>query len=163
MKSRGFTLIETMIVVVVAGIVLAFGMPAWTSWRNDTKLKQARQQLDQDLRIARQLAVTRRAPVFVVFGVPPTTTDITSYRVHVDANSNGAYDAGEQAWIHTLPSSVKLSSVSLSPADSLGFDISGVLLALPSGSTPGGTLIFKNAASRYDTLVISTAGIIYRP
>jgi len=60
-QPRGFTLIETMIVVVIVGIVLAIGLPAFSGYRNDMKLRQARAMLDEDLRMARQIAVTRRA------------------------------------------------------------------------------------------------------
>ena len=162
-QQRGFTLIETMIVVVIIGIVLAVGMPAFGGYRNDMKLRQARAQLNEDLRLARQIAVTRRAPVYIRFGTPPTTTDITTYKIHIDTNANGVLDTGERAWIRTLPSSTKLSAVGLTPTDTLAFDISGVLIQPSGGGTPGGTLIFKNAKPRYDTLAVSTAGIIYRP
>jgi prepilin-type N-terminal cleavage/methylation domain-containing protein len=162
-QQRGFTLIETMIVVVIVGLVLAIGMPGFTAYRNDMKLRQARAQLNEDLRLARQIAVTRRAPVYIRFGTPPSTTDISTYQIHIDTNGNGLVDAGERAWIRTLPSSTKLSSVGLTPTDTLAFDISGILVQPNGGSTPGGILIFKNAKSRYDTLAVSTAGIIYRP
>ena len=93
--AKGFTLIETMIVVTVAGIILAVGMPAFSRYRSTLSLEQAKAQLLHDVRDARQRAVTRRIPVYMRFGTPPTTTDITSYQIHVDTNGNRLVDNGE--------------------------------------------------------------------
>ena len=157
-RSRGFTLIELMIVLVVAGIVLTIGLPAFSNYRNDLRLRQARQQLLEDVRMARQDAVTRRAPVFIRFGTSSATTGLTSYQVHIDSNGNGVYDTGERRWLRNLPASTSLSAT-LAPQDTLGFDISGILLP----GTGGGTLILLNAKNRRDTLLVSTAGIVYKP
>ena len=88
--ARGFSLIELMIALVVAGIILAAGMPAFGRYRDSMTLRQANAQLVQDIRRARQLAVTRRAPVVIQFGAPPSTTNITSYEIHVDNNADNA-------------------------------------------------------------------------
>jgi prepilin-type N-terminal cleavage/methylation domain-containing protein len=157
--SRGFTLIETMIVVVVIGLVLATGLPAFGSYRSSIELKEARQQLLEDLREARQAAVTRRSPVVVRFGTPPDSTNITSYTIHVDVNANGVVDAGDRFTRRTMPGGTKISAALLSPTDSVVYDISGIL----QPGTGGGTLIFSNTRNRRDTLAVSTAGIVYRP
>ena len=161
--ERGFTLIETLIVVVVIGLVLATGMPAFNNYKHTILLKEGRQLLLSDLRMARQLAVTRRAPVIVRYGTPPTTTDITTYTIHVDKNSNGVVDGADRVITRTMPggnsSRVKISQASLPPTDSVIFDISGILRP----GTGGGTLIIRNARGRRDTLAVSTAGIAYRP
>jgi len=161
--ERGFSLIELAVVLMVAGTIMAFGVPAFSRYRDDMRLRQARNQLTEDIRLARQLAVTRRAPVYIRFGTPPTTTDITSYQIHIDANANGVYNAGERQFLRTMPSGTRLTSVSLGSVDTLGFDISGILLTPASLATPGGTLVFRNARARLDTLSISTAGIVFRP
>ena len=44
-------------------------------------------------------------------------------------------------------------------ATAVTFDISGILWP----GTAGGTLVFKNQKDRRDTLMVSTAGIAYRP
>jgi len=156
-QGDGFTLMELLIVLTVAGLVLAIGMPAFSSYRNSLALKQARGQLMTDLRAARQFAITRRAPVIVRFRIAPDST--RSYQIHVDSNANGVVNNGERLIRRSLPARATFASVSLTPADSLVYDISGILWP----GTAGGTLIFRNQRDRRDTLAVSSAGIAYRP
>jgi prepilin-type N-terminal cleavage/methylation domain-containing protein len=159
-RKDGFSLIELMIVLVVAGTLFGIGLPAFASYRNSLALKQVRTNLLQDLRSARQYAVSRRSPVFMIFGNPPVTTNITNYQIYVDKNANGVLDTGERIYQRTLPKSTKLVSVSLSPQpDTLVFDISGILWP---GSN-GGMLVFANQRGKRDSIQISAAGIAYRP
>lgn len=159
MSSRGFTLIETMIVVVVAGLVLAMGVPAFAKYRSTLALRQARNQLTQDLRYARQMAVTRRSAVFIRFGNGSTTTNITSYMIHCDTDADRIVDTNEIRSTKKMPKGSMLSLVSLGPPDTLAFDISGILWP----GTTGGSLVIANDRSVADTLLVSAAGIIYRP
>jgi len=158
-QARGFSLIELMVAVVIAGIVLAVGMPAFGRFRNSLLLKQANAQLLQDVRRARQLAVTRRAPVVVRFGAPPTVNNVTSYTIHVDTNGDGVVQSSEMVTWRNLPATTRLASVSLTPVDSLAFDFSGVLRA----GTLGGRLVLANRLNLRDTLMISAAGVCYQP
>jgi len=149
-----------MIVLVVAGIVFGMGLPAFSSYRSSLALKQAGTNLLEDLRQARQYAVSRRSPVYVIFGNPPVTTNITSYQIYVDRNSNGTLDGNERLYKRTLPRSTQLLSVALAPQpDTLIFDISGILMP---GSN-GGTLVYANQRGQRDSLQVSAAGIAYRP
>lgn len=159
-RAAGFTLIELMIALVIAGIVLGTGMPAFGRYRNSMLLRQAETQVLQDVRRARQLAVTRRAPVIVRFGTPPTYRNITQYSIHIDTNADNQLSSGESSFSRTLPRSTKLDSVCMvSQVDSLVFDISGTLKL----GTQGGVLYLSNAIGRRDTLAVSAAGICYRP
>jgi prepilin-type N-terminal cleavage/methylation domain-containing protein len=157
--QRGFTLVEMMIVLVIAGIVMAMGLPAFASYRSSLAIKAARNQLNEDIRSARQFAVTRRAPVFIRFGTTSATTDLTTYTIHVDSNGDGLMNNNERVIKRTMPKNTRISSASLTPADTLGFDISGILIP---GQT-GGTLIMANTKNKRDTLCVSSAGIVYRP
>lgn len=159
-RASGFTLIELLITLVIAGIVISVGMPAFGRYRNSLVLRQANSQLMQDIRRARQAAVTRRAPVVIKFGAPPVYKNVTTYEIHVDTNGNNAYNNGEPRTLRTLPRSTKLDSVCMvSQLDTLTFDISGTLRL----GTQGGTLYFSNQLGKRDTLMISGAGICYRP
>ena len=159
MDSRGFSLIELMMVVVVIGIVLTAGLPAFGTFRDRMVLVQARNQVTQDLRIARQVAVTRHCPVIVTFGDGSTTTNVGSYTVHYDTNGDGASTTDERRINRTMPRSTRLSSVTLTPTDKLTFDMSGVL----APGTGGGQLVFATSRGRVDTLLVSATGVVYRP
>ncbi|MEQ1832638.1 MAG: type II secretion system protein [Candidatus Eisenbacteria bacterium] len=158
--SRGFTLIELMIALVIAGVVLSVGMPAFGRLRDTLVLRQAGTQLLQDVRRARQLAVTRRAPVVIKFGTPPSTTDITTYEIHVDTNADNVAQTSETRTLRQLPRGTQLDRVTMiSQVDTLTFDISGTLKL----GTQGGTLVYSNPAGQRDSLVVSAAGICYHP
>ena len=145
-SRKGFTLVELLIVLVVVG--------------SGMLLREVNAQLLQDVRRARQLAVTRRAPVVMCFGTPPSTTNITSYTIHVDTNGDNAVQSSEVCTFRKLPSGTRLTNVSLATqVDSLTFDISGTL----KPGSGGGTLVFANSTGKLDTLAVSAAGICYRP
>lgn len=160
-NENGFTLIETMIVLTVAGIILAMGIPSFASYRNSLALRQATEMVQTDLERARQLAITRRASVYLRFGTPPSTatTGITHYWLHVDTNGNRAVDAGEIYRRTNLPSSTQLANVALAPMDTVAFDISGILVP---GHT-GGKIVVQNQRANRDSLMVSAAGIVYKP
>jgi prepilin-type N-terminal cleavage/methylation domain-containing protein len=157
MRARGFTLMELAVVVMIAGILLAVALPTITHFRRTLRSGQASQQVLRDIRGARQRAVTGRTPVIIAFGNGSTTTNITSYTIHTDTNGDLVYQTSEYRSWHTLPSGTSLSSVSLAPADSLIFDISGVLWP----GTGGGSLRLLSGTIR-DTVDVSAAGTSYR-
>ena len=157
--SRGFTLLELMWALVIIGIVMILAMPGYGRFRDSMALKQANAQILQDVRRARQLAITRHAPVVVRFGAPPSISNITSYTIHVDTNGDYVRQASEMMTVRNLPNTTRLSAVTLTPTDSLSFDTAGLLR---SGTT-GGRIIIANRLNRRDTLMVSAAGVCYQP
>lgn len=157
--SRGFTLLELMVVCVVIGIVAAIGVPAFGTYRVDYMKRQAREQVKQDIRGARQSSVTRHAQVIVAFGNGVTTTDLTTYTIHTDTNGDGIYQSSERKLLRSMPKDTRLQRVTLLPIDTLKFDISGIL----KPGTTGGTIVIGNTKNRYDTLSVTPAGMVYKP
>lgn len=156
-SQRGFSLIELLVVVSIVGICLAMAIPQAQKYRVSMNRLKAYQQLEQDFAYARQIAVTRRTPVFIKFGTPPTTTNISSYVIHFDTNEDRVLQSTEKTQNRTMPSGTILESVSLTPVDSLVFETSGILRA----GTTGGRIVLKTGSVR-DTLTVSTSGIVYR-
>jgi prepilin-type N-terminal cleavage/methylation domain-containing protein len=157
--ARGFTLLELMIAVAIIGVVALMCMPAFAHYQSSLALVQARDGLVADLRYARQQAVTRHRSVVVSFGNGAVTTDIRSYRLHTDLNASRTVNPGEPVLVRTLPTGVKLSSIALSPRDSVIFDMSGALWP----GTTGGRLILAGTNGKADTLMVSAIGMVFRP
>lgn len=67
MRTKGFTLVEMMVVVVIIGIVVGFTMPAMETWLTNTKIRSAAENVQNGLRKAQQLAAARNSDVSVVF------------------------------------------------------------------------------------------------
>ena len=155
----GFTLVEIMIAIVVAGVLMAAGIPSFLHMSRSLSQKQARDLLEGSLRLARQQAVTSHRPIVVAFGDGAQTTGVTTYTVHTDVNGDGVKQLGEPWKMFTLPSGTQLTSVSLSPVDSVIFDSSGAL----APSVTGGTVVVGGQNGDLDTLLISATGLVYRP
>jgi Tfp pilus assembly protein FimT len=152
-------MIEMLNVILILGIVASIGIGGFFGLRRVLNQQNARERLLTDIRVARQLAVTQRAPVYIVFGTPPTTTNITSYRTHIDTDGDRIVDANERSWVSTMPGGVVLTSVTLNPVDSLPFDPSGAL----APAATGGSLVFTNGSMASETLLVSPVGMIFRP
>lgn len=157
-SRRGFTLVEIAVVVVLAGIILAAGVPAFLSLARSLSEAQARNKIMDTLRMARQRAVTTHTPVIVAFGNGSTTTNVTTYSVHFDTNNDRMKQPGERWASYTLPNGTALETVSLQPPDTLVFDSSGAL----APSVTGGTMVVYGNGKR-DTLYVSATGLVYRP
>ncbi len=85
---KGVTLIEMMIALVVLGLLITLALPSYSTWIQNTQIRNAIESLSNGLRLARTEAVRRNVAVQMVigpgaswtvsFGAPPATT-IQSY------------------------------------------------------------------------------------
>lgn len=69
MKQEGQTLMELMIVVVIIGILTALGLPNFLGLQSRVQLRSVAEEIASELRLARQLAISHRHRVRVVFDV----------------------------------------------------------------------------------------------
>jgi prepilin-type N-terminal cleavage/methylation domain-containing protein len=157
--KRGFTLIEMMVAVAIAGLLIAATVPGFLRFRSTLLRNQVRWALIADLRYARQLAVTKHRSVVVAFGNGSTTTDVTTYTLHTDLNSNRVKDTGEAVLSRALPKGSYLTNILLAPPDSVIFDSSGSLWP----GTTGGRITFRGPKGISDTLMVSAIGMVYHP
>ena len=156
--QRGFSLMELMVVLILIAIVMRFVVPTFAHYRLTLVQSATKAQIIEDLRAARQRAITHHMPVIIAFGNGVSTNNVTSYKIHADTNADKLVTAGELIYSKSLPRDSKLSRVLLTPTDTLIFDTSGTL------KTPGtGGKIMIQTGSRKDTLAVSIAGIIYKP
>lgn len=66
--ARGFTLIELMIGIAIMAIVLAVGMPNFSVWIQNSRLRNAAESILGGLQLARSEAVRRNTPVKMTLG-----------------------------------------------------------------------------------------------
>ena len=67
MKQEGKTLMELMVVVAIVGIVAVMAVPNFLSLNSRTQARCATEEIASELRLARQLAITHRDRVRIVF------------------------------------------------------------------------------------------------
>ena len=122
--TRGFTLVELILVMVIAGILAAVAMPRLMG-RNSFDSRGFTDQLAATVRFAQKLAIAQRRDVFVRL----TPTDAT-----LCYNATGACVAapgpgGEKPYTVSVPGGVAIAS----PVSSLAFDAVGrpVGIAVP--------------------------------
>lgn len=105
-RNRGFTLLELMVVLVIAGILLGIGIPGMTAFIRNSRMTAAANDVVGALMFARGEAIKRRAPVTLCTSnnaldadetVPGCTDsdELLGWIVFVDEDNDRVRDAGE--------------------------------------------------------------------
>lgn len=102
-RTRGFTLLELMLVLVIAGILVGVGVPAMGNFFRNARMSAAANDLLAAMYVARTEAIKRRTPVTLCTSVNPNDADpacaasdtLAGWFVFVDNNNNGQWD---DAW-----------------------------------------------------------------
>ncbi|MBS1196237.1 MAG: Tfp pilus assembly protein FimT [Proteobacteria bacterium] len=69
-RARGFSLIELCIVVVILGITLSIGLPAFQTWLQNTQLRTSAETVMNGIQLARTEAVRRNRRVEFILSNP---------------------------------------------------------------------------------------------
>ncbi len=100
----GFTLLELMVVLAIAGVLFAVGIPAMGNFIRNSRITGAANDVMAALHFARSEAIKRRLPVTLctsasaVTDPNPTCANsafLTGWVAFVDTNQSGQVDAGE--------------------------------------------------------------------
>lgn len=83
-NEEGFTLLEMMIVVAIIGVTATLGVTNFGVWKARADLKAAVTTMQNELTVARMMAMNRNIPVAVTITVAPTVLTVTT------ANANTA-------------------------------------------------------------------------
>ena len=97
---RGFTLLELMLVLVLAGIILGLGIPAMGNFIRNSRVTAAANDVMVAMHFARSEAIKRRSRVVVCSSADAMATApqcaasalLTGWIVFVDSNGNGQWD-----------------------------------------------------------------------
>jgi type IV fimbrial biogenesis protein FimT len=93
-KTAGFTLVELMIVLLVAAILLGTAVPAMRTFIQNNRASAQANTLVSALNLARSEAVKANLSAFVSVNTPGNWAG--GWTVFLDANDNGAPDGGEE-------------------------------------------------------------------
>ena len=66
LSSRGFTLVELMVVITIIGILMLIGVPEFRTWQANAQIRSVAEALQNDLRQTRAEAVRRNRQVALV-------------------------------------------------------------------------------------------------
>jgi type IV fimbrial biogenesis protein FimT len=86
-EERGFTLVELMVVISITALLLAWGMPAYSTWKEKHDIENEIVQLYSDLQFARMTAYGNKVLTGVWWG---GGANIAAYQIISDADGDGA-------------------------------------------------------------------------
>ncbi|HEY0821070.1 MAG TPA: GspH/FimT family pseudopilin [Rhizobacter sp.] len=141
--ARGFTLIEMMATVAVAGVVMTAAVPSLHGWVDQQRLKGVAGELSSDLQHARTEALLRNEGVRISFGGNACYVVHTGAadRCRCDADGSGRCDDG------TAP--IKTVALPTARGIALQANVRSVLFAPEHGTaTPAATLRLQGAQGR---------------
>ena len=124
-KQSGFTLIELIFVVVIAGLLLAIGIPNFRDFIRNSRNAAESNDLLTGVNVARSEAVKRRAPVTMCSGVPPAcdTGDFSDgWFVFLDTDGNGTRALGEEIVRTNAPMADSIATRVVGTTDDEGDD-----------------------------------------
>ncbi|HEY6141349.1 MAG TPA: GspH/FimT family pseudopilin [Thermoanaerobaculia bacterium] len=118
-SARGFSLAEMLVVVAIVGLLSLIAIPAFINFKNSNTFKSTLRVFVNDLRYARQYAITHTVLVRVELDAPGSQTASKSYRVYSSADNGGTWSdltiPGGTGNVKTLPKSVWFDSAAQIP------------------------------------------------
>ncbi len=124
-KSSGFTLVELMITLAIAGILVAVGIPSFNSTISDSRLTSYANDFVTALNLARSEAIKRGQPVSIR---KSNANWESGWRLFTDADGDGNEDTGDTLLrIYTgLPSTFTLRGTTPSYTNRITYQSSGM-------------------------------------
>lgn len=148
MKKCGMTLLELIVVIGVAGILLAIATPSIISLIIDKRLSGAAILMQSYLAKARMQAVSQNVPVIILL------SDNHHFTLISDTNSNSVVDVGETG----TPVDIQSGYGAVSYTTSAGYEP----IFYPNGTARSGSMTLSSSQSaKTKTILISSAGRIH--
>ncbi len=116
----GFTLLELMLVITIAGLLLGLGVPAMGNYFRNARITAAANDVMAALHFTRSEAIKRRQPVTLCTSANAQAANpdcdvsavLTGWIAYVDLNQDGVRDAGEAVLLQhdALPATITARS-----------------------------------------------------
>ena len=157
--SRGFSLLELIVVMLLMIIILAISVPNYQVWQDHSRVNRDARLVLGVLQQARMEAVKRNEFVTVLFTNNPAVTP--NYVVFFDTNANRVQDAGENIFI-TNNLSYAGHNAAFGPLPSAIFNSRGLpsTSAVSSGFVIGNVTVTNPANDYSKTIAVSRSGRI---
>jgi len=92
-KNNGFSLIEMIIVIAIIGILAAIASPNYIAYRDNTNLREAARDIESDIQLCKQRAVSENAEYSMTFNVGLNNYTIRREAVVTTTKTVGAGNA----------------------------------------------------------------------
>ncbi|MFZ0931783.1 MAG: prepilin-type N-terminal cleavage/methylation domain-containing protein [Syntrophobacteraceae bacterium] len=153
-EERGFTLVELMVVVSITVLLLAWGVPSYSTWKKKHDIENQMVQLYSDLQFGRMTAYGRKVVAGVYWGTGASIPTTTPYQIRYDANANNSIeDTGTDVQIgaavtlkYPITISANQNGVSVTQ-NSASFDGRGFLNYTGYPADPATQIIFSVSSS----------------
>lgn len=152
MKQSGTTLLELMVVLSIAGILLAIGIPAFSHLAHSSRLASATNELVSALHLARSEAIKRNSRTVMCMSATGTSCAASGgwqqgWLVFHDVNNNAVLDAGETVILARQAQPAGLLLTGNTPVSKyISYSPSGAT-KLISGAFQAGTLTLCNESA----------------
>ena len=171
---HGVTLIELMVVLAIAAILLAVGVPMFSTFVDRNRVAAEVNELIADLALARSEALARRARVGMCASANPAASDPTcaasawtsGWIVYIDNGSTiGTRDSGEEiirvhtpgAGVITVTPNLPLTGIYVT-SDGTVFDSAGAPLGAMGASDPLRFNVAGSEAANRRTVCVNATG-----
>ena len=149
-KSRGFTLIEALIVIFLISIVSTIAAPGIMKWRSSAKLRGATENLKGNLQLAKLKAIQENGSVSVLFNE-------NGYQIFMDNDKNWDPDSISGVLVsRRLPPGIKidLNQGGFGNKDYYGTRFMG------RATADSGTVFLSNLEGNIKKVIVSSVGRI---